>query len=154
MTNRDKGIRKPTRAAIAVEAVLLGVMAGVLAWLIDGRDGGFWSWAGIIGYSVVTLWCLISLIKLVRRRWTWAESKPGPEPVGYLDCDGDRWIVREDGDVEFQGVKDAVDVVEREFGPMTPVYACEECKGTGMSGRDPETNGRCWDCRGEGSSPL
>jgi len=28
--------------------------------------------------------------------------------------------------------------------------SCPECEGTGMSGRDPETNGRCWDCYGTG----
>ena len=36
--------------------------------------------------------------------------------------------------------------------PMSDVGCCSSCSGTGSGGpgAGPETNGRCWDCRGSG----
>jgi hypothetical protein len=132
VTNYDKGSRKPTRTAIAVEAVMLGAMAAVLAWLIGDGDRGFWNCAGIVAYTVMTTWSLVSVVRLVRRRWTWTEPVPAgddrvwcpslPSITGYVDRDGDRWMVREDGRLVLRPAGPAItkEDAETDYGPLRP----------------------------------
>lgn len=136
MTNYDEGtqdepvadtpapVKRPTRAVIALNATFTGLMAGVLAWLVAGEleDPSTWGRVGILFYAVLTGAYLWSLGKLIRRRWA-KEPVVSTSPAAYLDRDGDRWGVRPDGRLEFidGGSVWERDLVEREYGPLTPV---------------------------------
>lgn len=156
MTNHDKSNGVPSRRSIAVSAVFLGVMAGFLIWLVTAypRNPDWADRIGVLVYAILTGFWLNTVISQLRKRWTAARHAPvSPYAAnGYLDCDGDRWGVQEDGHLALRPGDPGIPLeeVERNHGPLEPTYDCESCDGTGMSGRDPETNGRCWDCRGQG----
>ena len=139
MTNYDEGtqdepvadtpaaepVNRPTRVVIALNATFTGLMAGVLAWLVAGEleDPSTWGRVGILVYAVLTGAYLWSLVKLIRRRWAKAPVVSTP-PVAYTDRDGDRWNVRPDGSMAYASGNGGIwprDVVEREFGPLTPI---------------------------------
>jgi hypothetical protein len=121
--------RRPTRAVIALEAVFLGLMAGVLSWLVAGEleEPSTWGRVGVLAYAGLTGFYLWGLVKLLRRRW--AKEPVSTTPTGYVDRDGDRWFVRPDGLLAYEwadyGSNGGIwprDVVEREFGPLTPIH--------------------------------
>lgn len=125
VTDSPAPVRRPSRGVIALDAVLLGAMAGVLVWLIADypEDPGWFDRLGIFSYTALTAFYLWALVKLLRRRWAKAPVAPS-SPSGYVDRDGDRWNVRPDGSMAFANGNGGVwelDVVEREFGPLTPV---------------------------------
>jgi hypothetical protein len=116
--------RRPTRAEVTLNATFTGLMAGVLTWLVIGQveDPSTWGQVGVVAYALLTGAYLWSLAKLLKRRWA-KEPVPAP-PNGYVDRDGDRWIVRPDGSLAYAAGNGGVwprDVVEREFGPLTPI---------------------------------
>lgn len=144
MTNYDEGtqdepvadtpaagpVNRPTRVVIALNATFTGMMAGVLAWLVAGEleDPSTWGRVGILFYAVLTGAYLWGLVRLIRRRWA-----KGPvvstTPTGYVDRDGDRWFVRPNGLLAYEwanyGSNGGVwepEVIEREFGPLTPIH--------------------------------
>jgi hypothetical protein len=146
---------------VAASAVILAMVAGVLVYLIvtypEQPDG--WDRAGLVMYAFLTGVEARSLVSRIRQRW--AAQRVPAEVVGYLDDDGDYWIVREDGTlaIDSSGAGLTVDEVEGVYGPLVPVYEgqemtmeCDSCAGTGAGGpaSGPETNGRCWDCLGAG----
>lgn len=125
MTNSRKS--RPTRAAIAIEAASLGLVGGVLAWMIAGhpQHPDHWDWLGLAVYGSLTLIYTVALIRLLHRWWA---SRPSGSPTGYLDYDGDEWRVRPDGYLTLSpsprpgapGI--ALEEVDRDYGPLTPIY--------------------------------
>lgn len=137
MTNYDKGtqdepvsdtpaVDRPTRGKVALEAVFTGLMAGVLVWLVLGEleNPSTWGRLGVLAYALLTGFYLWGLVKLLRRRWAKAPVVSTP-PVAYLDRDGERWRLLEDGTWVINPRTTAngwpLEYVKREFGPLTPV---------------------------------
>lgn len=169
MTNYDKGTQggpvadRPSRGRIAADAGFLGLMAGVLAWLVAGEleAPSTWGRAGVLAYAGLTGFYLWGLIKTIRRRWAKAPVVSTP-PVAYMDQNGDEWIVRPDvHGATYLWCEEAgtypLEYVSQEFGPLTPLAGdegdrCGSCNGIGVGGpaSGSETNGRCSDCQGSG----
>lgn len=113
--------KRPTRLQVAVDAVLLGIMAGVLVWLVLGQieRPTTWGRVGVIVYAVITGWHIWSLVRVLRRRWA-----PVLPVVAYADRDGDVWHIREDGYLALNPDRPglALEEVQRDYGPLQPVY--------------------------------
>jgi hypothetical protein len=130
VTNQGKNIERPGRKAIVTEAIILGALTTVLAWLVvtASEDLQWFDWTGLAVYGLLAGWVLSSLIRMI---WRQRAQEPG-RVIGYVDADGDRWFVRPDGSLGFSpgnGSYSAdhagtwpLDLVEREFGPLEPVY--------------------------------
>ena len=131
MTNHDKTTR-PSRWQVVIEAVFLALTTAAPVYLILTwpQDPAWWEWAGILIYAVfIGYWVRVLSRTLARR------AAPAPRPVR----------VRNTGHATATGPGSVANT-----GVMRSRYACDSCDGTGASGRDPETNGRCWDCYGTG----
>jgi hypothetical protein len=121
VADTPRPVRRPSRAEVALNATLTGLMAGVLTWLVIGQveDPSTWGRVGVVAYALLTGAYLWSLAKLARRR-----SAP-QAPTGYLDRDGERWEVRPDGTLGLPGSTASGftrETVSNEWGPLTPVH--------------------------------
>lgn len=122
MTNHDESTQRPGRGAIVLHAAILGVAVVVLIWLVASlpEHRRWYDWLGICAWIALVVLDLWALIKVLRKRWA-------PQgPTGYMDRDGDMWLVRESGNLALNRGPHSPSLplaeVEQEFGPLTPIY--------------------------------
>lgn len=130
MTNHDENTQgetvadtpgRPRKIRVAVDAALVGLSAGFLAYLVVSLpdEPRWYDWAGMACWAGLISLYLASLIKLVRRRWA-------KEPTGYMDREGDQWYVMADGRLALNPRDDApgatLEDVRQDYGPLTPIY--------------------------------
>jgi hypothetical protein len=107
---------------IAGEAVLTGVSAALLIWLVatHPENPRWWDWLGVLYWVLSTGIGLFALVVMIRRRWATAS------PTGYVDRDGDRWYVRPDGMLVLNGRDGAPAVglegIRQYYGPLEPFH--------------------------------
>jgi membrane protein implicated in regulation of membrane protease activity len=122
VTNYDESTQRPGRRAIALDAVLLGVALGFLIWLMASLPvrPQWYDWLGVTAWAILSVLELISLVKVIRRRWA---KEPVRKVTGYLDREGDRWEVLPEAYLTIEGIGTfPLEYVEREFGPLTPIH--------------------------------
>src|SRR5688572_18180454 len=112
----------PGRRAIAINAVLLGVALGFLIWLVASLPvrPQWYDWLGVTAWAILSVLELISLVKVIRRRWA---KDPVRKVTGYLDREGDRWEVLPEAYGESYLANEEVgtfplEYVSQEFGPL------------------------------------
>jgi hypothetical protein len=147
VSNHDKGSRVPIRWEVAITAAVFGAVSAVLIVLIATLPEGapsWWDWAGITAYGVLAVLEGLALGRMIGQRWTARYWVAEAAAASYVDRDGAGLTVEE---------------VRAVYCPLEPIYGeqemtmeCVSCAGTGAGGpaSGPETNGRCWDCLGEG----